>query len=123
MSAVIQQNEAQAAEAERIEYRAPDVNIYETAEGYTLEADLPGVAKDGVEISLDQNSLTITGRRRHRQPEGAHYRESTDADFRRVFELDPVIDTGRIVARVEDGVLTLDLPKAEQAKPRQIAVK
>lgn len=123
MSAVIQQNDAPVAEAERIEYQAPDVNIYETAEGYTLEADLPGVAKDGVEVSLDQNTLTIIGRRKHRQPEGAYYRESVPADYRRVFELDPVIDTGRIVARVEDGVLTLELPKAEQARPRQIAVK
>lgn len=123
MSAVIQQNDTQVAEAERIEYQAPDVNIYETAEGYTLEADLPGVAKDGVEVSLDQNTLTIIGRRKHRHPEGVHYRESVPADYRRVFELDPVIDTGRIVARVEDGVLTLELPKAEQAKPRQIAVK
>ncbi|HMO65893.1 MAG TPA: Hsp20/alpha crystallin family protein [Verrucomicrobiota bacterium] len=124
MSAVIQQHEAPAAEAERIEYQTPDVNIYETAEGYTLEADLPGVGKDGVEISLDQNTLTLIGRRKaHRVVEGGQYRESSDADFRRVFELDPVIDTARIAARVEDGVLTLDLPKAEQARPRQIAVK
>lgn len=110
------------AEAGRAEYQSPGVNIYETGEGYTLEADLPGVNKAGLELSLDQNTLTITGRRQARRADSGNYRESTDADFRRVFELDPAIDANRIAARIEDGVLTLELPKAEQAKPRQIVV-
>lgn len=122
MNAVCTPETGAPAEVERVEYQSPDVNIYETAEGYTLEADLPGVNKSGLELSLDQNTLTITGRRRARRADSGSYRESADADYRRVFELDPAIDAGRIAARLEDGVLTLELPKAEQAKPRQIAV-
>lgn len=123
MNAVCTPEICQPAEAGRTGYQSPDVNIYETADGYTLEADLPGVGKAGLELSLDQNTLAIVGRRKTRRAEDGHYRESVDADFRRVFELDPAIDTNRIAARIEDGVLTLELPKAEQAKPRQIAVK
>lgn len=122
MNAVCTPETCAPAEAGHVEYQSPDVNIYETAEGYTLEADLPGVNKAGLELSLDQNTLTITGRRKARRVEGGNYRESAEADFRRVFELDPAIDANRIAARIEDGVLTLELPKAEQARPRQIAV-
>jgi HSP20 family protein len=109
--------------AERVEYLTPAVDIYANEDGYTLEADLPGVGKDGLEIFLDQNTLTLVGRRNQRTPEGAAYRESSGADYRRVFELDPAVDSAGITARIEDGVLTLTLPKAESAKPRQIAVK
>ncbi|MFN0066833.1 MAG: Hsp20/alpha crystallin family protein [Limisphaerales bacterium] len=122
MNAVCTPETCAPAEVERAEYQSPDVNIYETAEGYTLEADLPGVNKAGLELSLDQNTLTITGRRKARRAENGSYRESADADYRRVFELDAAIDASRIAARIEDGVLTLELPKAEQARPRQIAV-
>ncbi|MGE3311796.1 MAG: Hsp20/alpha crystallin family protein [Limisphaerales bacterium] len=108
--------------AERVQYLLPDVNIYQTPEGYTLEADMPGVSRDGLEIYLDQNELTLLGRRSFETPETTHYRESASSGFRRVFELDPEIDTDRITARVENGVLTLHLARREQSKPRQIAV-
>ncbi len=107
---------------ERVSYLLPAVNIYETPDGYTLEADMPGVSKEGLEIYLDQNELTLLGRRSGSTPETVHYRESADGDYRRVFELDPEIDTDRITARVESGVLTLHLARREQVKPRQIAV-
>ena len=101
----------------------PEVNIFETKDGYVLQADMPGVNKGGLEITLEANTLTIVGRKN--EPEfGAHpvYRESRDGDFRRGFELDPAIDTARISARVEQGILTLHLPKAEKVKPRKIQV-
>lgn len=113
------QNEARG---ERVNYQLPAVNIYQTPEGYTLEADMPGVNRDGLEIFLDQNELTLLGRRQAGTPESFHYRESADGDYRRVFELDPEIDTDKITARVENGVLTLHLARREQLKPRQIAV-
>ncbi len=109
---------------EQVSYLLPAVNIYQTPEGYTLEADMPGVTRDGLEIYLDQNELTLLGRRQPgpSKPETTHYRESASGDFRRVFELDPEIDTDKITARVENGVLTLHLARREQVKPRQIAI-
>lgn len=102
----------------------PQVNIVETKDGYTLEAEMPGVAKDGLEVLIEGNELTIVGRRQHHL-QGAElvYRESFDRDFRRSFELDPTIDTQRISARMENGVLELHLPKAEKVKPRKITVE
>jgi HSP20 family protein len=101
----------------------PHVNIIETKDGYTLTAELPGVSKDGVEITVEDNELTILGHRAHAGAQGdVLYRESSDADYRRVFELDPAIDAGKITAQVEQGMLTLQLPFAERVKPRKIAI-
>ena len=114
--------DVQKANADRTPYLLPPVDIYETADGYTLEADLPGVARDGLEIYLDQNELTLLGRRARTAHDSCHYRESGAGEFRRVFELDPEINTENITARVENGVLTLHLAKREEVKPRRIAV-
>jgi len=104
-------------------YVSPRVNITETKEGYLLEAEMPGVNKDGLEISLEGTELTLVGRRSP-APQNLEllYRESTDADYRRTFVLDPTIDGTRIEARMENGVLNLHLPRAEQVKPRRITV-
>jgi HSP20 family protein len=116
-------NEICNAVASSAEYATPEVNIFETKEGYTLEAEMPGVSKDGLEITLDGNEITIIGRRGADVVAGDPLlRERTNADFRRVFELDPAIDTSRIAAKVEQGVLTLTLPKSEKVKPRKIEV-
>jgi len=106
-----------------VNYLIPPVDIEETKDAYLLVAEMPGVNKDGLEILLDRNELTILGRRTT-AVEGAEwlYRESKTADFRRVFELDPAIDSAKIDARMEAGVLTLRLPKSEQVKPRKIVV-
>lgn len=104
-------------------YVSPDVNIFETDNSYTLEAEMPGVTKDTLEVTLEGNCLTLVGHRTDPTPTGALLlRESRPADFRRVFELDPAIDTRRIRAQMQQGLLTLDLPKAEAVKPRKIAV-
>jgi HSP20 family protein len=103
-------------------YVTPEVNIFETKDGFVLEAEMPGVSKDTLEITLEGNALTLVGHRDDGSEGRALYRESKPAHFRRVFELDPAIDTGKINAKVEQGVLTLTLPKAEKVKPRKIAV-
>lgn len=117
------QKETPAANGRPTTLVSPEVNIFETKDGYVLEAEMPGVNKEGLEITLDGNELTITG---HRQVESlpgeALFRESNDSDYRRVFELDPAIDTAKVSARVEQGILTLTLPKSEQVKPRKISV-
>ncbi len=105
------------------EYVSPDVNIFETKDGYVLEAEMPGVSKDGLEITLEGNEITIMGHRKNEAVTGAPlFRERALADFRRVFELDPAIDTARISAKMDQGVLCLTLPKSEKVKPRKITV-
>ena len=104
-------------------YVSPRVNITETKEGYLLEAEMPGVNKEGLEISLEGNELTFTGRRHDEvQTLELVYRESTNREYRRVFVLDPTIDSAKIEAKMENGVLRLHLPKAEKVKPRRITV-
>ena len=101
----------------------PPVDIYETKDAYILCAEMAGVRKDGLEITVEGSTLSITGHRAEQQPQGAAlHRESKAADYRRVFELDPTIDTAKIRARVEQGVVTVELPKAERVKPRKIKI-
>ena len=105
-------------------FLAPEVNISETSDGYVLEAEMPGVSKEGLEISLEGTEITLVGRRgQAKVPGELLFRESRDVDFRRVFELDLAIDTGKISARMDQGILTLTLPKSEKVKPRKISVE
>jgi HSP20 family protein len=105
------------------DYIAPNVNIFETQEGYVLEAEMPGVSKDGLDITVEGTEITITGRRSPDTVPGEPlFRERHTADYRRVFELDPAIDTSKVSAKITQGVLTVTLPKSERVKPRKISV-
>ena len=105
------------------QFMTPVASVVEDGDAYLLKVEMPGVNKEGLEISVENNELMITGRRDLAQIEGTLiHRESRTEDFRRVFELDPSIDTSKISARIDQGFLTLTLPKAEQVKPRKIAV-
>jgi HSP20 family protein len=107
----------------RVSYLTPLANIVESHDGYLLQAEMPGVTKEGLEITVENGELVIFGRRKAAETRGREvYRESRGLDYRRVFELDPSIDTSRIVAKVDQGVLHLTLPKAESVKPRTIPV-
>lgn len=125
MKATVQREARPAAEQQNDRhYIAPQVNIFENKDGYVLEAEMPGVNKDGLEITLEGNEMVIMGHRHLENPNGETvFRESQHADFRRVFELDPAIDTAKINARIDQGVLTLTLPKSEKVKPRKITVE
>jgi HSP20 family protein len=126
MKATLQPERTAPTQTERVQpthYVTPDVNLYETKDGYTLEAEMPGVTRDGLEIRLEGLEVTITGRRATEVVSGETlFRERPGADYRRVFELDPAIDPARISARMNQGVLFLPLPKSEQVMPRKIAV-
>ena len=101
----------------------PPASVNETADGYLLELEMPGVSKNGIEISIENNELSIVGRRSNSPIEGTLlHRESRAENFRRAFELDPSIDADKISAKIEQGVVRLTLPKAEQVKPRKITV-
>ena len=105
-------------------YITPPANIVGTDNEYLVELEMPGVDKQGIEVTVDGNELTIIGRRKSDIPEGELcYCESPQTDYRRVFELGPDVDIAGITAEMHQGVLTLRLPKSERAKPKQIEVK
>ena len=104
-------------------YAVPTANVRENDEAYTLEVEMPGVNKDAVEITFEDGKLTLTGRRAATQTNArAIYSENRPRDYRRVFDLDASLDAERITASMEQGVLTVQLPKPEAVKPRKIAV-
>ncbi len=124
MSALQTMEKPAAPAGRRIEYVTPRVNLHQDADGYTLDVEMPGVGRDGVEVTLEDGRLTIIGRRPSPAEAGrAVYRERNAGDFRRVFDLDPGIDAGKISARIDQGLLTVRLQKAEAVKPRKIAVE
>jgi len=105
------------------QFAVPSASVIEGADGYTLEVEMPGVNKEGLEVSVENNELTIVGRRHLPTVEGELiHHESRSENFRRTFELDPSIDADKISAKIDQGLVTLTLPKAEHVKPRKIAV-
>jgi len=109
--------------AQAEQFISPPASVIEGADGYTLEVEMPGVTKDGFDISFENNELTIIGRRSLPAVEGMLiHHESRPDNFRRTFELDPSIDANKISAKIEHGLVTLTLPKAEHVKPRKITV-
>ena len=103
----------------------PPADIYETRDNIVVLAEMPGVAPDGVDITLERRVLTIRGRNAGQGHTGYQrvYNESADGDYERVFTLSENINRDRIEATLKDGVLHLVLPKAETAKPRKIELK
>lgn len=88
------ETQTEAAQPPR-NYTAPGVNILETADAYYLEAELPGVKKEGLTVSVEDNLLTLVGHRTASPEAKALYRESPGADYRRTFVLDPSLEADR----------------------------
>lgn len=104
----------------------PPVDIYECADELVLEADLPGMNLEDLDIRVEDNTLTIQGERKQRQdvPEGSYHRaERYYGVFTRSFSLPNTIDAGKIQAGYNNGVLRLTMAKREESKPRQIKVQ
>jgi HSP20 family protein len=105
------------------QFVASPASLIEETDGYTLEIEMPGVNKEGLDISVENNDLTIIGRRSLPTVEGTLiHHESRPENFRRTFELDPSIDGNKISAKIDQGLVTLTLPKADHVKPRRITV-
>jgi HSP20 family molecular chaperone IbpA len=106
------------------ETRRPHYEVSETENAYALTVNLPGVSRDGLEITDENGELRIAARRSPALPGGvfALHRETSDAPYGLVIAHDNTVDTGKIEADLKDGVLRLSLAKAESAKPRKIAV-
>jgi HSP20 family protein len=103
----------------------PLYDVKETPEAFGLTVYLPGVNKDGVDLTTEEGQIRIVGRRAWRQPEGwtSLYRESVDAAYELVLTHDNMVDLDKVAAELRDGVLRVSLPKQEAIKPRKIAVK
>jgi HSP20 family protein len=100
----------------------PVTDIFETEEALTVVLEIPGVGKDNVDISVENDVLTIEGRIDYSKYEGLQpvYTEYNVGHYVRSFQLSSKIEQSRISATLKDGVMTLVLPKAEAAKPRKI---
>lgn len=108
---------------EETRYIIPPVDIYETEQGLTVVVDLPGVEKDNVDVRLDNGLLTIQGTVRREATGPGIYNEFALLDYFRQFQVSDRIDQTQITAGLKNGVLHVELPKAEKARPRSIEVK
>ena len=126
-TALPQKERAEQTQPERLRggaYFTPRVDIVETDNELTVYADLPGVKPEDVDLRYEQGELVLHGRCQARQPErGALLNEYEVGDFYRAFTIHESIDSNRISAECKNGVLTVHLPKAEAAKPKQIQIK
>jgi HSP20 family protein len=104
----------------------PLVNVTEDKNSYHVRAELPGLKADELDISVTGDTLSISGERKLPVEEESaqyHRREREAGKFSRIISLPSQINTGKVEARCADGILTVVLPKAEETKPKQIAVK
>lgn len=114
----------QRTRASDVSERAP-VDIFEDSEGITLEADMPGVAKDSLAVRVEGDALVVEGQMRFDLPEKAEalYADVRSASYRRSFVLGRELDTQSIQAQLKDGVLKVRIPKRAELKPRKIEVQ
>ena len=104
----------------------PAVDIAEHDEEYLVKVELPGVNRDEVKLTLENNILTIRGEKKQEKEtkkENYHRVERSYGSFQRSFTLPAAVKSDKIDASYKDGILTVSLPKAEEAKPKQIEVK
>jgi len=103
----------------------PPVDVIEDAQGITLYADLPGVPRDKLDLHVDADTITIQGTVALDVPAGVDvtHAEVSLPQFRRVFTLSKELDSGKVAAEFQNGVLKLRIPKAEHAQPRKVQVQ
>jgi HSP20 family molecular chaperone IbpA len=117
------ETQARGLEQERV--LAPAVDIFENAEGITVQAEMPGVSKDRLNVQADRNNLLIEGDVVIEMPSGIEplYADVQATKYRRSFVLSGELDTERIEANLKDGLLTVRIPKRAEFRPRKIEVR
>ncbi len=111
--------------ARRVSWIRPQYNVNQDAESYTVRVYLPGISREQTAITVDKDTLEIVGRRDVPEQDSTWkvlHREIPEADYRLRLELNAPVDRENISARSENGVLTVTLPVADVARPRQIAI-
>ena len=103
----------------------PRMSFDDQGAAFVVRADVPGLAEKDIELSATATTLTLKGKRTIEAPKGysTHRNERSSFSFARTFELPAKVDSERVEARLENGVLTVTLPKAAEAQPKQISVK
>jgi len=104
----------------------PPVNVFDGGDAYVVKAELPGVDASHIELEVEEDSLTLRGERIFSEPSAEaafHRRERPEGQFRRVVRLPGHVASNDIKADLRDGVLTVRLPKAEEARPRKVAIQ
>jgi len=111
-------------QAEQENFLRPAVDIYEDSTGITVKADLPGVSRDRLDVQVDGNNLTIEGQAAIDMPEGMEslYADVNATRFRRSFALSNELEADKISAEMNNGELTLRLPKRAEVQPRKIEI-
>ena len=102
----------------------PRTNLYDAGDHFEIKAEVPGMAREDLAIRIQGNYLEISGTRKEDAPEGykAHRVERGTGSFSRSFTLPAEVNTEKVEAALKNGILTLTLPKAEAAKPKQISI-
>lgn len=103
----------------------PPVDIQETDDAYRIQVELPGMKKEDIQITLENNVLRLSGERKFEKDvkkENFHRIERVYGTFSRSFALPTQVSSDKVDAKFQDGVLTITVPKAEQAKPRRISI-
>jgi HSP20 family protein len=106
--------------------RRPATDIYENESGVQIQVELPGLTSEDVQLTLENGTLTIRGEKKSAASEadgGVHRVERSYGVFERSFALPDTVDSEKVTAALEHGVLTVTLPRSEKAKPRSIEVK
>jgi HSP20 family protein len=104
----------------RERHMPPPMDIYESGDQLVLMADMPGVSSENLDVRVDDDILTIQGKALDPAPGDAIYREYELNSFFRQFQLSDEVDAEKVNAELRNGVLTVQLPKCEKAKPKQI---
>ena len=105
---------------------APAVDVYENKDSFVVKAELPGMKQEDIQITLVDSTLTLKGERRREKEvsqNGQSHIERVYGTFQRSFALPSVVDAGNVRAKYKDGILEIELPKREEAKPKEIKVQ
>ena len=120
---LVARNEVRGELVNQLPLTMPAVDIFENEGEILLHADMPGVVKEDISVSIDNGKMILSGIRRLHTTGASSWREFADTEFRRTFSVPQSIDINKVHAELKDGVLHLHLPKSEAAKPRQIEIK
>ena len=104
---------------------APTVDIFEKDDDVFIRAELPGVSRDDIDVSVEDGVLTLSGERKTDErfhEAGVYRRERSFGRFKRGFAMPDTVDTDRIEARYKDGILEIRVPKVERLRPRKIEI-
>ncbi|MFN2355429.1 MAG: Hsp20/alpha crystallin family protein [Desulfopila sp.] len=101
----------------------PVVDIFENDDEILLHADMPGLTKEAISINIDNGRLVLSGTRTLEKSGAVSWEGFGDVEYRRVFSVPQTIDVARVNAELNNGVLKLQMPKFEKAKPRQVDIK